>query len=305
MDMVVTCESCGSRFRMRMALMKEAKAARLRCRRCGGYIVVRVPEESQAPPAAEAAAPAQEPVSSSPEETAAPEPLVAIDLTPSAPHAFPAGEPEAALPGTDTRQQLDDLFAFPPGEDAGPERKAPSLRSPSIPALLILSVLWVFLLAAGALYFGTKKSGKELLGQMFAGWGSGRTGSALERPVYDIRDVKWYVDKSSAGGNLFVIKGSVANVGKVPSAGIRIQATLQGKDNESLAEQAAFAGNLLDETLLPQMSRIKIEEFLRMRYGEGNANREIPKGKSLPFMVVFTDSPGQVESIMVTAIDVE
>ncbi|MGZ9149156.1 MAG: hypothetical protein ACXW4G_12425, partial [Candidatus Deferrimicrobiaceae bacterium] len=65
---------------------------------------------------------------------------------------------------------------------------------------------------------------------------------APERPVYDIRDVKWHVDNSSACGSLFVIRGSVANVANVPSAGIRIQATLLGKDNQALAGKAGIRG---------------------------------------------------------------
>ena len=218
---------------------------------------------------------------------------------------------------------MEDLFAYPPGEDAAPDtvppeenppeetaatepgRKAPSRRAPFMLKVLVISVLWILLLAGGALYFGTTKSGQDMLGTLFAGWGSTRTGSAPARPVYDIRDVKWYVDKDSTGGSLFVIKGSVANVGNVPSAGIRIQATLLGKDNEALAEKAAFAGNLIDEASLGKMDRDGIEGVLSSRFGEGNVNRAIPKDKAVPFMVVFFDPAGTVESFMVRAIDAQ
>jgi hypothetical protein len=172
-------------------------------------------------------------------------------------------------------------------------------------ALLIISLLWVLLLAGGAFYFGTIKSGQERLDRLFSGWRSGRTGSAPGRPVYDIRDVKWYVDRSSAGGSLIVIKGSVANVGKALSAGIRIQATLLGKDNEALAEKAAFAGNPLDEAAIRRMERAEMEGVMSNRSGEGNVNRDIPNGKVLQFVVIFTDSPDKVESIIVRAVDVE
>ena len=186
-----------------------------------------------------------------------------------------------------------------------PERKAPSRRAPFTLKVLVISVLWILLLAGGTFYFGTTKSGQGVLGTLFAGWGSTRTGSAPEGPVYDIRDVTWHVDNNAAGGSLFVIRGSVANVGNAASAGIRMQATLLGKDNEALAEKAAFAGNLLDEASLRLMDRARIEGVLSNRAGEGNVNREIPKDKALPFMVVFFDPEGTVESFMVRAIDVE
>ena len=305
--MDITCGDCGARFRLDPALLKDSSAARLRCRKCGGLIVVRLHEESPVPvpppqetippSTVEPAAPAQEPVSPWPVEPAAP--LAATGLTSSVPHTAPAGEPEPAQPGT-VYSRLEDLFVspameagtdrippppeeqpageYPPEETTAtePERKVPSRRAPSMLAVLVISVLWILLLAGAALYFGTTKSGQDLLGKLFAGWGSSRTGSSPARPVYDIRDVKWYVDKSSAGGSLFVIKGVVANVGNAPSAGIRIQATLLGKDNEALAEKTAFAGNV---------------------------NREIPPGKALPFVVIFFHPPVEIAAVMVKAID--
>lgn len=49
MGMTVTCESCRSRFRLDEALLKGAKGARIRCRNCGGMILVRMPEPSPGP----------------------------------------------------------------------------------------------------------------------------------------------------------------------------------------------------------------------------------------------------------------
>ena len=50
-SMVVVCRGCGARFRMTHALFQDAKGARIRCRKCGGYIEVRHPEASPPPPA--------------------------------------------------------------------------------------------------------------------------------------------------------------------------------------------------------------------------------------------------------------
>ena len=358
-SMDITCGDCGARFRLDKALLKDSHAARIRCRKCGGPIVVRVSEESSAPPAAGASGefrpePPLSPVP--PPQEPSPPPVVEAEAPAQKPTAFEADisgvvrseivpsppdekavppdneriepEPERATPGA-VYSRLEDLFA-PPDMEAGPDRippppeespagenareqtaatesrrKAPPRRAHFMLKVLVIAVLWILLLAAGALYFGTTKQGQETLGNLFAGWGSGRTGSAPAKPVYDIRDVKWYIDKDSAAGNLFVIKGAVANVGNAPSAGIRIQATLLGKDNVALAEQAAFAGNLIDEASLRRTDRAAIEEVMSTRFGKGNVNREIPKDKALPFMVVFFDPEGTVESFIVRAIDVE
>jgi hypothetical protein len=169
-------------------------------------------------------------------------------------------------------------------------------------AVLVISVLWILLLAGGVLYFGTTKSGHDMLGTLFAGWGSGRTGSVAETR-YDIRNVKWSIEKETASGTLFVVKGEVANVGKGPSGGIGIQAILLGKDNQALAEKTAFAGNILDNASLGRMDRAGIEGAMSNRFGSGNVNREIPAGKALPLMVIFFDPPGEIEAVMVKAID--
>jgi DNA-directed RNA polymerase subunit RPC12/RpoP len=328
--MDITCGDCGTRFRLDPALLKDSSAARIRCRKCGGLTVVRLHEESPAPvlppqetpppSTVEPAAPEQEWVSPWPVEPPAPaqEPAVfeadISGVVGSEP--VPPPQPEPAQPGT-VYSRLEDMFAdplppeeysaaeYPPEETAAtePRRKAPARRAPFTLKVLVISVLWILLLAGGTYYFGTTKSGQDMLGKLFAGWGSGRTGSAPEMPVYDIRNVKWHVDKDATAGNLFVIKGAVANVGNIPSAGIRIQATLLGKDNQALVEKAAFAGNLLDETSLRRMDRAGIEGAMSNRFGEGNGNNEIPPGKALPFVVIFFDPPVEIAAVMVKAID--
>ena len=55
---------------------------------------------------------------------------------------------------------------------------------------------------------------------------------------------------------------------------------------------------------MPHMNRVRIEGFLGMRSGEGNANRDIPVGMSLPFMVVFFDPPEGIQSFTVKVLDV-
>ncbi|MBP2676026.1 MAG: putative ATPase [Deltaproteobacteria bacterium] len=111
--------------------------------------------------------------------------------------------------------------------------------------------------------------------------------------------------KQDTGESLYVIKGTVTNVGEAASDGIRIRATLLGKDNQVIVQNEAYAGNLIDESLMAHMNRVRIEGFLGMRYGEGNSNRTIPVGMSLPFMVVFFDPPEGVESFTVKAVNVD
>jgi hypothetical protein len=260
--------------------MKEAKGIRVRCRRCGGKIVVLRPE--------------------------APSDLSAEDVVPTdaeAPSAEPKGGTSPA-PEEDTTvgadlsgDRTEELFDLPI-MDSGPERNPPvpegkvfsGGRSHTLKYVIVAGIS-ILLLAGGILYFGTTKPGGE---------GSGKLSSS-----YDIRDVKLSFEKQAASGTLFVIQGKVANSGQGPSGGIGIRVTLQGKDHQALAEKSAFAGNFLDEASLRKMDRARIDAAMSNRFGEGNVNKEIPPGKSLPFLVVFFDPPGGIEDVMVTASDAQ
>jgi hypothetical protein len=125
------------------------------------------------------------------------------------------------------------------------------------------------------------------------------------KPAYEIRDVGSFRAETFKGGKLFVIHGTVANVGSAASRGILLRATLLGKDNQALADKAVFAGNRVDNTTLRHADRDVILQILALRHGPGNANSEIPPGNSLPFMAAFFDPPETFESFSVTAADAE
>ena len=247
--------------------------------------------------------------------------------------AAPVLEPEAATvrSGHPGRRdfQLEELFLPSTISDAAPEPdssreahaaemaslkrrlRASYRRGPSMLTTFLLVLAGVLLLAGGAFFFRDTKPAKELLGRFFPPSGPakpappGSTASAVEKPAYEISDLKSSYTRAFNGVNLFVIRGTVANVGKGPSPGIRVHATLLGKDNQALVDNTVFAGNLVDNTTLRHADRAVIQGFLGVRYGDENVNRDIPAGKSLPFMVVFFDPPGQVVSFKAKALDAE
>jgi hypothetical protein len=214
--------------------------------------------------------------------------------------------------------RLEDLFMHPSavegdriqdGENDGPmvirslgsgwnsPPRRPLVRRP----LFLAVAISILLLAVGTFYFVDGNSGRKSSDSVIPV----RARSTPEKPVFDVGNLKGYLNKQASGELLYVVKGTVTNVGKAQSSGIRIEATLLGKDNQAIVKNGTFAGNVIDESLMSHMSRVRIEGFLGMRYGEGNVNRDIPVGKSLAFMVVFFDPPEGVESFRVKAIDAD
>jgi hypothetical protein len=184
-----------------------------------------------------------------------------------------------------------------PGPGWNPPPRRPLYRRPIFLAVAIS----ILLLAGGTFYFVDGNSGRKSSDSVLPV----RARSAPEQAVFDVGNLKGYLNKRASGGPLYVVKGTVTNVGKVLSGGIRIEATLLGKDNQAIVKNGTFPGNVIDESLISHMSRVRIEGFLGMRYGQGDVNRDIPAGKTLPFMVVFFDPPEGVESFRVKAIDAE
>lgn len=291
MAMIVECESCRSRFRLSESLLKESKAVRFRCRKCGGSIMVRNPH---APPVI--------PVPAVPAEIAVPP--VADDISSVFRTEDRQPPPDEMPVPSPVVLRLENLVIFPPREDAGP-LKASTGRKPPLVRNILVAGLAILLLAGGVLYFGTTAAGQELLGKWFPSWGSAPQASTAARPAYDVREMKSTVHEQAAAGNLFVVSGTVVNVGKGTSRGIQMRATLLGGDNQVLMENSSIAGNLIDEPTLRHMNRNPIEADLKMEHREGGEHRDILPGKSLPFMVVCFDPPGKVKWFKVLAMDAD
>jgi predicted Zn finger-like uncharacterized protein len=318
MVLVVECESCHSRFRVKKSLLGGTFAIRFRCRTCGGFIVARNPDM---PKIGEVPSPVPSPTPVSPEVPGAP----ATDREPDRPEGAVPFEPAKSDPPVPEVPRIDDLVPFSPVEDASrdrvrtanaaPEKRvATGTRSTAIRkrewAIGVFSFFAglgiLLLLASGAYYLGA-----------FNPWGlspakkpavphSPNAASATAKPVFEVQNLDAYIPREALAGNLFVITGTVKNVGNASSRGIRIQATLFGKDNQVLIEQTALAGNSIDKFALPHLMRAAIEGHMAAARTEaGTGYHDIPPGNSLPFTVVCFDPPGVVESYEVLATNAE
>jgi hypothetical protein len=202
-------------------------------------------------------------------------------------------EAERNLSGDEDSSMLD--------RKAGPALGLRPLRPLYQRPVFIAAAISILLLVGGAFYYVDGNSSRKPSGPVVPV----QAQSAPGHPEFDVQNLKGYLNNQASGERLYVIKGTVTNVGRSVSSGIRIRATLLGKDNQAILQNETFAGNLIDESLISHMNRVRIEGFLGMRYGEGNANRDIPVGMSLPFMVVFFDPPEGIQSFTVKAMDVD
>jgi hypothetical protein len=169
----------------------------------------------------------------------------------------------------------------------------------------VAGLLFLFvLLAGGGAYLGFTKGGQDLLQGLIPGveslWlrGAGKPG-----PQYDVRNLIGYYEPGAAAGNLFVIKGQVANMGRTRKNAVRVHATLLDSKDQPILETTCYAGNTLPGETLRTASRAKIEESLSNRFGERLINMDIAPGKSVPFMVVFFNVPEGISAYRLEAMN--
>jgi predicted Zn finger-like uncharacterized protein len=224
----------------------------------------------------------------------------AEEAPPAAPpmeSATPAAESEPASPvSTEPRDEEEILRPKPPA----PRKAASPLVRPSLVALVLLFVA----LAGGGAYLGFTKGGQDLLRGLVPGMESLWLRSAGKPgPQYDVRNLIGYYETNTRAGNLFIIKGQVANMGRTRKSGIRVHAALLDVKDQPLAEKTSFAGTVLSGENLRTATREKIEEALSNRFGEKLVNMDVAPGKSVPCMVVFFNAPEGIGAYRLEAKD--
>jgi predicted Zn finger-like uncharacterized protein len=296
--MVISCNVCGARFRFDRSLIGEAAGARLRCRRCGGFIEVRNPEatvrrRSVEPPRS----PGEERPAKTPTvgDTVAPSPA-GIQVGPSAPPA-----PPSTLPERETEKAV---AALRTERWTWGKKGFRAQRNDSLVTYAALA-LGLLLLGIGGLGYIGLRTGERNPGNAAVS-GSGTTGfSSVSGDRYGFERIETYYSRSRESGNLFILKGRVAEAGRVAGKRrIRVHATLLNPDNRLIAEKTVYAGITVPDEVLLYQDRAFIEQALSGNGGEASG-KGIPPDSPLPFMVVFFDVPKNISSYRLAADEVQ
>ncbi len=169
---------------------------------------------------------------------------------------------------------------------------------PSVALLLLLFTL----LAGGGAYLAFTETGQESLRTIVPSLESFWLGGKETVPPYHVGNLIGYYENGNAG-KMFIIKGVVTNQARTPKSGIRIHAELLDVNQQTIAEKTAYAGNIITE--LRSAARQRIEAAMSNHLGDKLSNVDIGPGKSVPFMVVFFDSPEGIEEYRLEARDAE
>ena len=103
-------------------------------------------------------------------------------------------------------------------------------------------------------------------------------------------------------GKLFIITGTVKNEFSGSRKYIKIQGSLFSSGKILAKEVTVYGGNNISDPDLSEMSLADINQRLSNRFGDKKSNFDVKPGRSIPFMVVFSDLPESLEEFTVEAV---
>lgn len=108
--------------------------------------------------------------------------------------------------------------------------------------------------------------------------------------------------ESPKAGQLFVIKGMVANNYPKSRSFILVKGALLDDKGKPVKNKLAYAGNILTERQLKEFSVEEINQGLKDRLGKGKMNVNIQPQAAVPFMIVFENLPDNLSEFTVEAV---
>ena len=178
--------------------------------------------------------------------------------------------------------------------------------------LLILVVLFLFLLAGGgyvaAPFFGYKIPFlPEVQIPFLQQYLPEKTTESVSHPdpIPDQKSVTGRFITNDTAGELFIITGKIENPAQIPYRRIQVKGTLFQKEQKAVMSQTAFCGNILPEETLRTSPIEDLTAQLKTPGKTVDINDKIMPGETLPFMLVFSDLPQNLENFAVEVSEFE
>ena len=181
---------------------------------------------------------------------------------------------------------------------AGPTRrkKKPLLGTP------ILILLLLFLLVIGA-YIASLMTGYKIpylsdikipvLEQIF----KKQVPEPEIKPSPNQKSVNGRFVNNSSAGTLFVITGNIENLSKITYTNIEVTGSLITKGRVEAKTRSVYCGNIIPEDMLKNGNIADIDKILVQK--KGKIDPAVKPGGSIPFMLVFSNLPDQLQNFTV------
>jgi predicted Zn finger-like uncharacterized protein len=104
-----------------------------------------------------------------------------------------------------------------------------------------------------------------------------------------------FVDSDKLG-KLFVVTGNVKNGYPAARSFIQVVGKIYTKDNKTPAKtETSYCGNVISDADMNSIDAAALKQRLQNRAGDNNVNQKVQPGSSIPFMIVFSNLPQNLE----------
>ena len=110
-----------------------------------------------------------------------------------------------------------------------------------------------------------------------------------------------FVDNNKIG-KLFVITGKVKNEYPTNRGAIQVTGKLYTKDKKMAKAETVFCGNMLSDIDQSNLDAAAIQQRLQNRMGDNHVNVQVKPGDAIPFMIVFTNLPENLDEFTLEVI---
>ncbi len=187
-------------------------------------------------------------------------------------------------------------------EEVGPREVLSSTSSGKNWKLAVGSI-FVILIISAAIFFVFPQSGEQIINNVLVYIGlsePARPEIAVPQMVR-LQDVRHRVVNNYILGPIGVVEGTAVNRAEYPISRILIKGDILDAYSVVLGEHTSYAGNIITDEELTNLSEEEILLKLSRQEGLNNSNDKIMPNGQIPFMVVFTHEPaGVIKTTVVT-----
>jgi len=261
--MIITCESCGTKFKIDPSKVANKDTIKVRCSRCRHVFTVDLKPE---------------------EEPKKSEKVIVLDDS--------LGEEIEKIAGASSSDlSMDsDLFEKEGTEDdlTRPVSE-PVVRKKASSPLALSKIIVIAVAVLAVLGFVIYKYvGKQSKPASSAESSVQQSDSPSIR--LNPQTQAFFIENVNVG-QILVVQGETINDSKSPVSFILLEGRVIGVNGKALLSQRFYAGNLFTKEELAQLPVDKIQERMMRREGESLSNVRVKPGDKVPFMVVFYNLP--------------
>ena len=114
-----------------------------------------------------------------------------------------------------------------------------------------------------------------------------------------VSDLNSMFEHNQHAGKIFIITGSIKNEYSEPRSFIKVTGKLYETNKKLSHTEQVYAGNFFSELELRSLEMESIKSRLNNRVGQNSSNVNIGPGQSVPFMIVFSVLPQNLEEFTV------